>query len=40
VAWESAFGSLSRSPAWRPNSEEMIYEHTRIQGNIYRLNLK
>jgi Tol biopolymer transport system component len=36
----TAFGSFVRSPAWRPNSEEIAYEYSDVKGNIERVQLK
>ena len=36
----TAFGSFVRSPAWRPNTEEIAYEYSDVKGNIERVQLK
>ena len=28
----TAYGSVVRSPAWRPGTEQMAFEYTEIQG--------
>ena len=35
----TAYGSFVRSPAWRPNTEQMAYEYSEVKGNIERLQL-
>ncbi len=35
----TAYGSFVRSPAWRPNTEQMAYEFSEVKGNIERLQL-
>ena len=36
----TAFGSVVRSPAWRPGTEQMAFELTEIKGNVYSLDLR
>jgi Tol biopolymer transport system component/DNA-binding winged helix-turn-helix (wHTH) protein len=35
ITHHTAFGSFVRNPAWRPGTEEMVYEHWLVRGNIY-----
>jgi len=35
----TAFGSVVRSPTWRPGSEQMAFEYTEIRGNVYVIDL-
>jgi TolB protein len=35
----TAFGSVVRSPAWRPGTEQMAFEYTEIRGNVYAIDL-
>jgi Tol biopolymer transport system component/DNA-binding winged helix-turn-helix (wHTH) protein len=35
----TAYGSFVRSPAWRPGTEEIVYEYSQVKGNIYLLDL-
>jgi Tol biopolymer transport system component/DNA-binding winged helix-turn-helix (wHTH) protein len=35
----TAYGSFARSPAWRPGTEEIVYEESQVKGNVYLLNL-
>ncbi len=37
ITKETAFGSYMRSPAWRPGTEEIVYERAQSKGNIYLL---
>jgi TolB protein len=39
VTHETAFGSYVRAPAWRPGSEQIVYEWSRSKGNIYLVDL-
>ena len=34
VTHYTTFGSFVRSPAWRPGTEEMVYEYSEMKGNI------
>jgi Tol biopolymer transport system component/DNA-binding winged helix-turn-helix (wHTH) protein len=33
------FGSYVRSPAWRPHTEEIVYERTAVTGNVYAIDI-
>jgi len=35
----TAFGSVVRSPAWRPATEQMAFEYTEVKGNVYAIDL-
>ena len=35
ITHHTAFGSFTRNPAWRPGTEEIVYEHWLVKGNIY-----
>jgi Tol biopolymer transport system component len=35
----TAYGSVVRSPAWRPGTEQMAYEYTEVKGNVYAIDL-
>jgi len=35
----TAYGSVVRSPAWRPGTEQMAFEYTEIKGNVYAIDL-
>ena len=35
----TTYGPYVRFPAWRPGSEEMVYEYSQVKGNIYLLDL-
>ena len=35
ITHHTAFGSFVRNPAWRPGTEEIVYEHWLVTGNIY-----
>jgi Tol biopolymer transport system component/DNA-binding winged helix-turn-helix (wHTH) protein len=35
----TAYGSFVRTPAWRPQTEQIVYEHTQVKGNVYLLDL-
>jgi hypothetical protein len=35
ITHHTAFGSFTRNPAWRPGTEEIVYEHWLVTGNIY-----
>jgi TolB protein len=35
VTHRTAFGEFVRNPAWRPGSEQMVYEHYIVKGNLY-----
>jgi Tol biopolymer transport system component/DNA-binding winged helix-turn-helix (wHTH) protein len=39
VTHETAFGSYVRAPAWRPGSNQIVYEWSRSKGNIYLVDL-
>jgi Tol biopolymer transport system component len=39
VTHYTAYGSVVRSPAWRPGTEEMAFEFTEVKGNVYALEL-
>jgi Tol biopolymer transport system component len=36
----TSFGSFVRSPAWRPGTEEVVYEQSEPKGNVYLLALR
>ena len=36
----TAFGSVVRSPAWRPGTEQLAFEFTEVKGNVYALDRK
>jgi Tol biopolymer transport system component len=35
----TAFGSVVRSPTWRPGTEQMAFEYTEVKGNVYSIDL-
>jgi Tol biopolymer transport system component len=35
VTHRTAFGEFVRNPAWRPGSEQIVYEHWLVKGNLY-----
>jgi len=35
----TTYGSFVRSPAWRPATEEIVYEHSQVKGNVYLLDI-
>ena len=35
----TAFGSVVRSPTWRPGTEQMAFEYTEVKGNVYAIDL-
>jgi serine/threonine protein kinase/sugar lactone lactonase YvrE len=35
----TAYGSVVRSPAWRPGTEQMAFEYTEVKGNVYAIDL-
>jgi eukaryotic-like serine/threonine-protein kinase len=35
----TAYGSVVRSPAWRPGAEQMAFEYTEVKGNVYAIDL-
>jgi Tol biopolymer transport system component len=35
----TAYGSVVRSPAWRPGAEQMAFEFTEVKGNVYAIDL-
>jgi eukaryotic-like serine/threonine-protein kinase len=35
----TAYGSVVRSPAWRPGTEQMAFEYTEVKGNVYTIEL-
>lgn len=35
----TSFGTFVRSPTWRPNSEQLVYEHWQAKGNIHLIQL-
>ena len=35
----TAYGSVVRSPAWRPGTEQMAFEFTEVKGNVYAIDL-
>ena len=35
----TGYGSFVRSPAWRPNTEQLAYEYAEVKGNIERVQL-
>jgi len=39
VTYYTAFGSVVRSPAWRPGTEQMAFELTEVKGNVYAIEL-
>ncbi|MGO9257668.1 MAG: protein kinase domain-containing protein [Bryobacteraceae bacterium] len=36
----TAYGSVVRSPAWRPGTEQMAFEYTEVKGNVYAIDLR
>jgi Tol biopolymer transport system component len=36
----TTYGPYVRYPAWRPGSEEIVYEYSQVKGNIYLLSLR
>ena len=39
ITHHTAYGSFVRNPAWRPGTEQMVYEYSQVKGNVYLLNL-
>jgi len=39
VTNRKAFGSVVRSPAGRPGTEQMAFEYTEVKGNVYAIDL-
>ena len=39
VTHYTAFGSVVRSPAWRPGTEQMAFELTEVKGNVHSVEL-
>jgi serine/threonine protein kinase len=39
VTHYTAFGSVVRSPAWRPGTEQMAFEYTEVKGNVNAIDL-
>jgi Tol biopolymer transport system component len=35
----TALCSVVRSPTWRPNTEQMAFEHTEVKGNVYSIDV-
>ena len=35
----TTYGSFVRTPAWRPGTEEIVYEYSQVKGNVYLLDL-
>lgn len=35
----TTFGPFVRYPAWRPGSDEIVYEYSQVKGNVYLLDL-
>jgi Tol biopolymer transport system component/DNA-binding winged helix-turn-helix (wHTH) protein len=35
----TSYGPYVRYPAWRPGSEEIVYEYSQVKGNVYLLDL-
>ena len=35
----TAFGAFVRNPAWRPGTEQVVYEYSQVKGNGYLMNL-
>jgi eukaryotic-like serine/threonine-protein kinase len=35
----TAYGSVVRSPAWRPGTEQIAFEFTEVKGNVYGIDL-
>ena len=35
----TAYGAFVRNPAWRPGTEELVYEYSQVKGNVYMMNL-
>jgi Tol biopolymer transport system component len=35
----TAYGAFVRNPAWRPGTEEVVYEYSQVKGNVYLMNL-
>jgi Tol biopolymer transport system component/DNA-binding winged helix-turn-helix (wHTH) protein len=35
----TAYGAFVRNPAWRPGTEQVVYEYSHVKGNIYLVNL-
>jgi Tol biopolymer transport system component len=35
----TTYGPFVRYPAWRPGSEEIVYEYSQVKGNVYLLDL-
>ena len=39
VTHYTAFGSVVRSPTWKPGAEQMAFEFTEVKGNVYSIDL-
>jgi Tol biopolymer transport system component len=39
VTHRTAFGEFVRNPAWRPASDQIVYEHWLVKGNLYVVDL-
>ena len=35
----TTYGSFVRSPAWRPETEEIAYDYSQVKGNVYLLDV-
>lgn len=35
----TAYGAFVRNPAWRPGTEEVVYEYSHVKGNVYLIRL-
>jgi len=35
----TAYGAFVRNPAWRPGTEEVVYEYSQVKGNVYLMKL-
>ena len=35
----TSYGPYVRYPAWRPGSEEIVFEYSQVKGNVYMLDL-
>lgn len=39
ITRNTAWGSFVRSPAWRPGTEQVVYEYSQVRGNVYLLDV-
>ncbi|HTM50552.1 MAG TPA: winged helix-turn-helix domain-containing protein [Bryobacteraceae bacterium] len=36
----TGYGAFVRNPAWRPGTEEVVYEYSQVKGNVYSISLR